>query len=336
MAEIKCPHCGTEHVHKCGKLPSGKQRYLCNECKKGFSTGNAVVKQALDEHCPYCGGELRYRGYNDSGSRRYRCKECGRSCSGTTLLKPRQVNKEGVKCPYCGSLHIKKGGVLKSGAKRYVCNDCSKGFSENTVVREQVKIVCPDCGGACTRSGHNEEGEQRYKCKSCGKKFLENPQKRYETHEKTCPRCEHKFAKKAGKTNGKQYYLCLNCNHKFLEDQQYRQLLDWEKRYIIKCGIKGYSNKQIAEKIKCSDRTVSNALKNYAQKERLTAEQKELLIKFGVKLAIPIEYLHPYIPCTARTCKKFLSKYNIVKPKQRKLTDLEIAQDKFELDRFIR
>ena len=36
--QIICRHCGSDDLARNGHSPNGKQRYLCNNCKKSFRT----------------------------------------------------------------------------------------------------------------------------------------------------------------------------------------------------------------------------------------------------------------------------------------------------------
>lgn len=389
MSEIKCPYCNGDTI-KSGKLPSGRQRYTCKVCKKGFSTGAEIikpVKSADNEFCPYCGGKLKYRGWNNSGTRRYKCTECGKSCSGTTVKLPPKQSLN-INCPYCNGTHIVKGGSLKDGSKRYVCRDCGKGFSEKTVVKEQVTLQCPKCGNEhINRSGHDTKtGKQRYKCIECGYKFVEEPtQFRFKIHEKQCPRCEHIGAKKGGKSNGKQYYICLECGHKYLEGGKYKQGMSLKQIKELKHLYRsGYSYANISKIIHISEKTIGKYaklhidstdkrfhtqninneikklilqgnnvgkvafafnykkndidkfMKKHYQQETISSEQYNNIVKFGVGCSVPINYLAPYIKCSEHKCEQILSQYKIKKIKIKPLTDLQKAQDKFELDRFIK
>lgn len=260
---MKCPHCGSENVKKGGLLPSGRQRRYCKDCKKYWSDGIKPVKPTADgKYCPYCGGALKYKGWNSSGTRRYVCKECGKGCSGENPVKRLPVHSE-IPCPYCGTHNARRLGKLKDGTQRYQCNECGKGFSAHTAISEPVKLTCPKCGGKhINRSGFDTKtGKQRYKCIDCKHKFVENPsQHPFKQHEKECPYCHHVGAKKAGKSNGKQYYICLHCNHKYLEGGLYRHLKSTDKRHIMTMMTQGVSQVEIAEEMHISVKTLNNYL----------------------------------------------------------------------------
>lgn len=410
---MNCPYCNSEQVKKAGFLASGKQRYVCNNCKKGFSSktivkepikikcihcGNRATKSGVTPEglqiykctvcnkrfnentladikvpCPKCGGKLRYKGWSNNGTvRRYICSNCKTGFSGDiNNLVDRTIEK---KCPYCGGDHIKRCGKLKSGVTRYYCNDCKKGFNENTQPKETMPHCCPKCGNTELKyCGFQENGKQRYKCVSCGHKFVKEPQVVfYKKHNKKCPRCGHDWAKKAGKTNGKQYYICLSCNHKYLENRQVHHLTLQENELIKSMFQQGITIKEIAEQIGTTERTIRNKfneyrkiaaikdifkgiseqqvckkhritlnkiqdmLKDLYKKEKLSDASKGLIYKFGVQLAVPADFIAPYIPCSIHACEKYLSNYTIVEPVKKELTPQEKAFDRLELERLIK
>jgi len=293
----------------------------------------------IKEKCPYCGGELRYKGWSNNGhARRYKCANCKKTFSGDlSNLKVRVID---MPCPHCGSENVRKGGRLKSGAKRYLCNDCHKNFSQSTVVRDiRRPEKCPKCGrNHINLSGHDtKSGKQRYKCTSCGYKFVENPsQHAFKIQEKECPVCKHVGAKKAGMSSGKkQYYICLNCGHKYLEDGIYRHLTTAQKNHIIHSLIRGDKIKDISNDIGTTERTVRNIVFNYYKKEVLSEQQVSDILKYGVGCGVPVEYLHPYVGCTAHKCKEILSSHAISARSQYVRTKQEKARDWYDLDRFL-
>lgn len=430
MAELHCPHCNGINFRKAGFLASGKQRYICKDCKKGFSSfiqiakqpnkpciychGNNTVKSGrtknniqiwlckdcnrkfnennlpvehIEQKCPYCGGEITVKGWSNNHTvRRYVCKSCRKSFSGNlNNIKVRDF----MPCPYCHSNNVKKGGRLTSGLKRYVCNDCGKGYNEGTKIVEQPCLPesCPKCGEhIIARSGKDNNGKQRYRCKSCGYKFIENPVGRVaERHEVQCPKCNNMEAVKCGKTNGKQYWKCTKCGHKYLLDGVYKHRTQEQKQQIVDLYKAGVTQLQISEFLNISIKTIYRILKEQDalntdtktpkgskrdlivkailnghnmqmiakktgyntkmlrdmmryeyKKEKLSPQQKDLIIKFGVNCAVPIDYLAPYVPCSQRLCKQILHKYEITQRKKPVLTEQEKAFDRLELDKFIR
>lgn len=261
---VKCIYCGG-HTNKSGKTKWGVQIYWCRDCHKRFNE-NTMPQPPIEERCPYCGGELKYKGWSNNGhNRRYICKECGKGFSGDlSNLQVRVIEKP---CPYCGSEDVKKGGRLRSGAKRYFCNSCGKGYSENTIVTDppHKPDKCPECGGTHINcSGHDKNGKQRYKCMSCGRKFVENPtQNKFKVWQHTCPKCGHTEARKAGKSQNKQYYQCLNCGHKDLEGGKYKHISAKDVVKLRKYYRQGLPIKHIAKNLNRSEKITRTIIKKF-------------------------------------------------------------------------
>ena len=53
-----CLYCGSSHITRDGKLPSGAQRYRCLDCNKGFSDVTVIRPPEPVKYCPYCGKEI--------------------------------------------------------------------------------------------------------------------------------------------------------------------------------------------------------------------------------------------------------------------------------------
>ena len=340
----ECIYCKGTNTVKSGRGANNKQIWLCKDCNRKFIDGIRNVSQ-IKQRCPYCDGELTVKGWSNAGTvRRYKCKSCGKGFSGD--LNNLKVKTIDMPCPYCGSENIKKGGLLKSGIKRYKCNDCGKGFNANTVAPTEPEYrpeKCPKCGAThinkCGRDTKTKK--QRYKCVTCGYKFVENPTQnnlqRATKYEIQCPRCNNPYSVKAGKTGDrKQYYKCTECNHKFLPDSVYKHITPKQKALIVTQSIKGQTAITIAEQFNTTERTVRNVLQQYYEKERLTPQQEQLLYKFGVECAVPIDYLFPYVGCTKHACKQYLSQYIIPKREPKPISEQQRAFDKLELDRFMR
>lgn len=433
MIEKKiCPYCNSTKVRKSGKLPSGKQRYLCTTCGKYHSEGNPIKK--VEYHiCPHCGGRTRKSGYNDSGSQRYLCLDCGKKSSGNTTLKYFRDYESGIECPFCHSKYIKKGGHLKDGTQRYECKGCKKFFSSKTIIKEDLGKECPRCHShRIGTSGHNRNGSIRYRCLDCKSRFSDNPIIRIPAnHPIQCPKCNHVGAKRAGKTgNGSQYYICKNCGHKYLEHPIQVKLSEEQFNEMIKERIIGIPVTTLSEKYNKSPKTIYNITKPYmtlinkqeielmrlkhieeleekrmselrrqeqlmemlkrlegtkrmnmiierenmseesrqniksllksgyeAKKisemtgstiavikdleasctryEKLTEEQEQLIVKFGVGCSVPADYLAPYVPCSLRACKRVLSQYKVPEKKQFVVDEREKSFDKIWLNSFL-
>ena len=141
---LQCPSCKSSHIRRDG-IGNGFQRYECRDCGLNFSDYTLKYwKNRPEWKCPYCGGELNYRGYGKKGQRLYYCSKCGKTCSGDKDGKPiyfkkfSEINKD-IRCPECKSLNIKKGSSAR-GHKRYVCNNCGRTFIYDDNVRIYPKV----------------------------------------------------------------------------------------------------------------------------------------------------------------------------------------------------
>ena len=75
---------------------------------------------------------------------------------------------------------------------------------------------------------------------------------------------------------------------------------------------------------------------SYYKQEKLSTEQKQLIYRFGIECAVPVDYLAPYINCTKKICKEYLSNFKVKQRKRYVPTEQEKAFDKMELDKFVR
>lgn len=258
---MKCPKCGSEHLKKNGFLDSGKQRYMCKDCGKGFSSFEPIIN--VIEPCIYCGSKNVVKsGKTKQNKQIYLCKDCHRK------FNENRIELLDATCPICGGELRYKGWSNNGQTRRFICKQCKKGFNENTVITEKPKKPekCPKCGAThINLCGHDTKTKkQRYKCVTCGYKFVENPTKPTpQIWEKECPICHHIGARKAGKSNGKQYYQCLECKHKFLEGGLFKHVTKEEIEELKKYYINGYSVLDMSRIFGKTKRTIKAHLAKY-------------------------------------------------------------------------
>ena len=98
----------------------------------------------------------------------------------------------------------------------------------------------------------------------------------------------------------------MKCGHKHLDGGKFTQANYKTIEELRTLCNKGLSAKSIAKEMGRSEKTISKYITKY---EKLTEEQKQLIIKFGVHCNVPMPYLAPYIPCSSTTCKKVMNEY---------------------------
>ena len=179
-----CLYCGSTHISRDGKLPSGAQRYKCLDCNRGFSDSTVIKEPEPDKFCPYCGSKLRKAGYSKLGYREYFCKSCNKSCTENAEGIPQRrdtfkdINKD-IKCPSCNSSDLRLAGQ-RDGRRKFSCKSCGRQFIEGSSIRrhsksEILKIVLEIFDGKSF-----EEVAQRY---NSSVKNLKNIMKRYYSKE---------------------------------------------------------------------------------------------------------------------------------------------------------
>lgn len=271
---VECPRCGSEKLNKQGKR-NGKQRYTCTNCLAHFTEGVEYTEATSYE----------------------------------------KLNK---RCPHCGGTHIRRAGNYKSGVLRYLCVNCHKIFSEKTKINN-IEYNCPYCNGTLRPSGYGKFGQRRYRCKDCGKVCLgsldtsEPIKKLFFKDINTdikCPVCGSQHLRKTGLQEGKkQRYYCKDCGKYFINDYVKALRTKETKEEAINLLLKGTSVKDIIDKYKYSSKHIKDFMKPFYNAEKLTKEQKQLIIKYGHFLKVPVDYLAPYVHCSEYACKKLLNKY---------------------------
>lgn len=139
---MNCPYCRSSNIKKAGFLKSGKQRWMCNDCKHNFNK-NTIVKEEIKETCPHCHGKLIKCGFTRKGKQQYKCKSCGKKILFDPEVRPKHYH--GVDCPHCNSKEVKKSGFTKDKRQLYVCMSCKYKFTLenkfNHVSKENKKII---------------------------------------------------------------------------------------------------------------------------------------------------------------------------------------------------
>lgn len=243
--KFDCPYCGSPNVLRSGLLRSGKQRFICQHCKKSFSSREILTP--VEWKCPYCESKLKRAGKSKTGKSAYFCTTCGKTSYGDPPVKSRKFKEENtkVKCPYCKSLNLVLCGT-SSGTQRYRCKDCGRYFNDRTekLIQEKKnslrsKEVCPRCGSKrIINAGTSKYGKLRYRCLDCKRSYTKGA-KLIETKYKQAP----------------------------VQDKDKKAVLFYKFHFKI-------SNKELAETFKCSEHSIRQLVREYKDKiQPLTEKQ---------------------------------------------------------------
>lgn len=272
---MKCPNCGSEHLQKKGSR-GGKQRYRCTVCFSSFTEGvpykPAVKLPPLDIECPRCKSHKVNRDGKDNGGQRFRCMECG------------------------------------------------LGFSEKTNYEalEPIKWTCPYCGGSLNYSGYGKKGQRHFYCKSCNRSCSADLETGEPIKKVTfkdinkdihCPVCNSLALKKGGTSKGRPKFTCCDCGKHFVLNPEKDVKDITTKKIIINKVLKGADLHKVAEEYKYNYDHLRKIMRPYYSAERITNEQANLIVKFGVHLNVPMDYLAEYVKCSRRMCKNIMDKY---------------------------
>ena len=301
-------------------LPSGKKRFYCNDCKRGYST--YLVEDEPHLECVYCSSHNTVRaGKTKHGVQIYKCNDCGR-----------RFNEDKTKldfdtlCPHCGGVIAYKGWSNNGTVRRYVCKSCRRTFSGDVnhlnIKENIVEKPCPYCGSHNIRKGGRlKSGLKRYKCNDCGKGYNEStvvitPKYRPER----CPYCGGTHINCSGHdtTTMKQRYKCVDCGRKFVENPSQKEYQTYE-RECPNCGHmrarkagKSYG-KQYYQCLKCGHKHLDGGKftqVNYKDIEEL----RELCIK-----GLSAKSIANKMGRSEKTISKYIRKYETITEEQKKL-----------------
>lgn len=276
-------------------------------------------------NCPKCGSTNLQKKGKRLGNQRYRCKECGSSFTeGIPYKESPKYDTLRSKCPKCGYNHVVRDGKLRDGAQRYLCRDCGLRFSDNSTESLSTSWRCPYCGATLVYAGYGRLGQREYRCNNCSKHcsgdiLTGEPIKRVTFKEVNtsvfCPTCGSKNIRKAGfKRSGKQSYYCNDCKRQFITDYKIKPKEKGLKEKVISLILNGYNLRKVSKQLGFSERYVREFMKPYYEKEQVSQEQKDLIIRFGYHCRVPINYLAPYIKCSERICKSIIKKLTLSPP----------------------
>ena len=308
---MKCPKCGQEHAQKKGTR-AGKQRFRCPSCGACFTEGTKYIKQIRQAPvegltCPACGSHHIRRDGIQGSYQRYECFDCRKNFTEYTLKN--LWTKVRHKCPYCGG-ELNYSGYGKRGQRKYVCRECHRSCSADAsgnptkrlVFRDKnTSVKCPECSSLNITKRGFQDGKRRYICGDCGRNFLDIGEKKRYTH------------------RGKQEALNLIKNGadaievapRFGYSASHLLRITREDRLknAVRDVMAGQNVNKVISRYKINKSYLENTLKTEYAKESISQEQKNLIIKFGVYLDVPVDYMAEYIPCSEHKCIEVMQKY---------------------------
>nr|XP_057937849.1 zinc finger protein 3 homolog [Doryrhamphus excisus] len=256
---------------ECSKKKTGKKRFNCSVCDKGFSCKSYLIRH-MRTH---------------TGEKLFRCSDCGKSFTRNSDLKTHMRIHTGEKpftCSDCGKGFTQKASMLvhmrtHTGEKPFTCSQCSKSFTQKIQMISHMKthtgekpFTCSKCSKSFTQKiqmlSHMKihTGEKPFVCSECGKSFTHKANMvshmRTHTGEKpfSCSDCGKSFTEKAHMVihirthTGEKPFSCLYCG----------------KRFTHKINMVIHVRTHTGEK----PFTCSNCFKSFTQKASLVAHMR--------------------------------------------------------------
>ena len=307
---MQCPKCGSEHVQKKG-MRVGKQRYACCDCKACFTEGVEYIRQKKFRpvegiECPRCHSTHIRRDGKSEGYQRYECCDCKKNFSEYALTHPKE--KIEYKCPYCGG-ELRYSGYGRKGQREYYCKECHKSCSSDANGKPKAyyifsevntKVRCPECNSLNIKKAGSSRGNKRFTCKDCGRIFL-NIKGKGHTKSKKKEAIDLVIKGASVKEVAKQFNYTLDYMMKLTKEIR--------AKTAIKHVMEGYSIQKAATKNSVDVKRLQEILKKEYDKESISQEQKEMIIKYGIYLNVPIDYMAEYVHCSENKCKEVLEEY---------------------------
>ena len=272
--------------------------------------------------CPVCNSDKLQKKGTRAGKQRYKCTKCGCSFTEGVPYKKGIVYEKKVDkvCPTCGGTYIIRDGKLPNGSQRYICRSCGLRFSDYTETHPKREAVyCPYCGAPLRYSGYGKKGQREFYCPTCKKSCsagadgqpMKNIAFKEENVDLSCPVCSSHNISKRGSSKGKKRYFCNSCHRLFVENPERIVHSKNDAIAIVRRALKGENLHKLAEELHYSMDSVRRIIRPFYKNElaSLTKEQKEMIIKYGHYLKVPVDYLAEYVPCSEHACRKILEKY---------------------------
>ena len=175
-------------------------------------------------------------------------------------------------------------------------------------------MKCPNCNSVKLQKKGKRDGKQRYKCTNCGASFTEGkeyiPAQKYSPlKEVTCPECGSDRVVRDGKLeDDSQRYRCKECNLRFSQKTGKKRPKNEKILKVIENILNGKNVEKVALEYNYSTEHLRKVMAPYYKKEKITQEQEDLIIKYGFRLNVPVDYLAEYIKCSEHKCKEVLKR----------------------------
>ena len=269
-------------------------------------------------NCPNCGNSTVVKKGTRAGKQRYKCTSCKATLTeGVPYRALPTYKKLNIKCIKCGSSHVIRDGVFPDGTQRYECRDCGLNFTNktNTLLFKEISWKCPYCGGRLKQYAYNKKGRNKYECKRCGKTCTGDekgePIKRtpFVRHDSHCPSCGSHNLKRSGISKNRQRYTCKDCGRAFVENPEVIVHDKNIEEEVINLILLGHNPSKIVKIYHYSEDRLRRVMAPWYATERITKEQAADIIKYGIHLNVPVDYMAEYIKCSEKKCKEVIKNY---------------------------
>ena len=328
VENMRCPYCNGTNTKKHGKLESGKQRYYCKDCKRGFSSAT-IIREKLNMECPKCKNTHIVRGGFLHGQQRYQCRGCGHRF---TLNPVRKIsNKIEITCPKCNNKYVVKSGFTKDKRQYYRCTECNHKFTEQPKHRylsteDTKKIIILHNTGVPNIDIANK---LKVDVKTIYNKLRPVKLEEEKENKRVLREIQRAEIEKQKLLESKKKVVIEK------KKEEPKMQLEQVNPIIIKEILSGTKPDTICSKFKVTKTHLNNIMRTPYRQETLTESQKKLIYKFGVLLNTDPEYVAPYVPCSIKICEEYISKFKKNNISKYERTERDMYFDRLELDKFI-
>ena len=79
---------------------------------------------------------------------------------------------------------------------------------------------------------------------------------------------------------------------------------------IVNDILAGHNMKKVSLKYNYPLKSISELMKAHYKAEKITLEQRKMIIKYGYYLRVPVDYMAEYVKCSEHKCQEVLRKFN--------------------------